>query len=49
MWIFFTYCVLIHRHGYYLSLENVDHEQSNFGAKLKNLDKGKKQLKQSFC
>ena len=35
-------------HEGYLSLEDADDQQSNFAAKLKNLDKGKKQLKKCF-
>ena len=31
-----------------LSLEDADYKQSNYAAKLKNLGKGKKQLKKSF-
>ena len=35
-------------HEGHLSLKYGDDEQSNFVAKRKNLDKGKKQLKKSF-
>ena len=35
-------------HEGYLSFEDPDDRQSNFAAKLKNLDKRKKQLKKSF-
>ena len=31
-----------------LSLKDADNEQSNFAAKIKNSDKGKKQLKKIF-
>ena len=42
--MFFTYCFLRDVHEGYLSLEEADDEQSNFAAKLKNLDKGKKYI-----
>ena len=32
----------------YSPLKDTDDEQSNFAAKIQNLDKGKKQLKKSF-
>ena len=35
-------------HEGYLSLEDPDDKQSNFAAKLKNIDRDKKQLKNSF-
>ena len=35
-------------HKGHLSLKDVGDEQSNAAVKLKNLDKGKKQLKNSF-
>ena len=33
---------------WHLSLKDTDDDQSNFAAKIKNLDRGKKQLKNSF-
>ena len=41
-----TYLLFFFRdiHKEYLSMEVGDDEQSNFAAKIKNLDKGKKQL-----
>ena len=35
-------------HEVYLSLEDPGDKQSNFAAKLKNIDRDKKQLKNSF-
>ena len=46
--MFFTYCFLRDVHEGYLSLEEADDEQSNFAAKLKNLDKGKKYIEKEF-
>ena len=45
---FFSVVFLRHIHEGYLSLEYVDDVQSNFVAKLKNLDKEKKNLKNSL-
>ena len=44
----FTYCLLRDIYEIYMSLGDADDEKSNFAPKLKNLDKGKKQLKKSF-
>ena len=44
----FTYYFLRDIHEGYQSLDDADDEQSNFAAKLNSLDKGKKQLKNSF-
>ena len=46
--VFFTCCFLTDINEGYLSLKDADDEQSNFAAKLKNLDKVKKQLKKSL-
>ena len=35
-------------HEEYLSLKDADDKQSKFAAEIKNLDKGKKQLKKGF-
>ena len=44
--IAYRFCKRIHEGP--LSLKDADNEQINFVDKLKNLDKGRKQLKKSF-
>ena len=45
----FAYCFLKDIYEVNLSSKDADYEQSNFAAKIKNLDKGKKRItKQLF-
>ena len=47
-WIFYACCFLRDIHDGHLTLKHSVDEKSNFTAKIKNLDKGKKTVEKGF-